>query len=97
MGSAILSNQQAVVGPTGATLTLDQLPPAGTFRWVARRKAEVLAAVRGGLLTRSDALCRYRISDEEFSLWERALDCAGLPGLRVTRVQVYRPIFEAIR
>jgi len=39
MGSAILPNQQAVVGPTGAMLTLDQLPPAGTFRWVARRKA----------------------------------------------------------
>ena len=86
-----------VVGPDGGPLTLSDLPPPGNCRWVARRKAEVLAAVRGGLLTRADALRRYRISDEEFGLWERALECAGVPGLRVTRVQVYRPLFDAHR
>ena len=40
-----------VMGPDGNPLTLDDLPPAGTTRWVIRRKAEVVAAVRGGLLT----------------------------------------------
>jgi hypothetical protein len=78
----------------GDRLTMASLPPPNTQRWVVRRKAEVLAAIRGGLLTRADACNRYRISDEELKLWERAIDCAGVPGLRVTRVQIYRPVFE---
>ena len=40
-----------VMGPDGNPLTLDDLPAPGTTRWVIRRKAEVVAAVRGGLLT----------------------------------------------
>lgn len=83
----------AVPGPYGP-LTLANLPPPDTHRWVVRRKAEVLAAIRGGLLDRAEALRRYRLSEEELKLWERALACAGVPGLRVTRVQVYRPVFE---
>ena len=85
---------RSVVGPLGQPLTLDQLPPSNTSRWVVRRKAEVLAAIRGGLISRADACTRYRLSDEELRLWERAVDAAGMPGLRVTRVQVYRPVFE---
>jgi hypothetical protein len=84
----------SVIGPLGTPLTLAQLPPPDTRRWVVRRKAEVLAGIRGGLLTRTEACSRYRISEEELQLWERAHDCAGVPGLRVTRVQVYRPVFE---
>lgn len=81
-------------GASGTRMTLDQLPPADTARWVVRRKAQVIAAIREGLIGRVDACTRYRISEEELRLWERAIDCAGVPGLRVTRVQVYRPIFE---
>jgi hypothetical protein len=84
-----------VIGPLGNRMTLAQLPPPETQRWVVRRKAEVVAAIHGGLISRADACTRYRISEEELQLWERAIDCAGIPGLRVTRVQVYRPIFEA--
>ena len=40
-----------VIGPTGVPLTIADLPPVDTGRWVIRRKAEVVAAVRGGLLT----------------------------------------------
>lgn len=83
-----------VVGPLGGRLTLAHLPPPDTSRWVPRRKAEVIAAVRGGLLDRAEACRRYALSDEELRLWERAMDCAGVPGLRVTRVQIYRPLFE---
>lgn len=74
----------------------DDLPPADTTRWVVRRKAQVIAAIRGGALTREEACTRYRLSDEELRLWERAIDAAGVPGLRVTRVQVYRPVFERL-
>jgi hypothetical protein len=74
---------------------LDALPPLDTTRWVARRKAAVLTAIGAGQLSRADACARYGISEAELRLWERAVECAGVPGLRVTRVQIYRPVFEA--
>ena len=40
-----------VIGPDGSPLTVADLPPRDTKRWVIRRKAEVVAAVRGGLLS----------------------------------------------
>lgn len=79
-----------VIGPDGSPLTLADLPPASTRRWVIRRKAEVVAAVRGGLLTLEDACARYTLTVEEFLAWQRAIDRHGLAGLRATRVQQYR-------
>ena len=55
-----------------------------------RRKAEVVAAVRGGLLTMEDACRRYKLTDEEFAGWQQAIDRHGLAGLRTTRIQQYR-------
>ncbi len=40
------SKPNGVIGPTRKPLTVDNLPPAGTKRWVISRKAEVVAAVR---------------------------------------------------
>lgn len=80
----------SVPGPLGQPITLEMLPPANTRRWVVRRKAEVIAAIRGGLLTAAEACARYRLSPEELELWQESLDRAGVPGLRVTRIQVYR-------
>ena len=79
-----------VMGPDGNPLTLDDLPPPGTTRWVIRRKAEVVAAVRGGLLTLEDACARYGLSEEEFDTWRKSIEKHGLPGLRTTRIQHYR-------
>jgi hypothetical protein len=58
-----------VIGPDGSPLTIADLPPSGTRRWVIRRKAEVVAAVRGGLLSLEEACQRYTLTTEEF--------CAG--------------------
>ena len=80
----------SVVGPTGEQLTLKDLPPKDTKRWVVRRKAEVVAAVRGGLLSLEDSCRKYTLSVEEFLSWQRAIDEDGLLGLRTTRVQDYR-------
>ncbi len=44
-----------VIGPAGKPLTVDNLPPANTKRWVIRRKAEVVAAVRNGLIGLDEA------------------------------------------
>jgi hypothetical protein len=79
-----------VIGPHGEPLTEKDLPPANTERWVIRRKAQVVAAVRGGLISLDEACRRYRLSVEEFLSWQRAIDAHGLPGLRTTRIQHYR-------
>lgn len=72
-----------------------RLPPADTTRWVPSRKADVVRAIREGIIDRAEACTRYSLSVEELRLWERAIDAAGTAGLRVTRVQVYRDVFEA--
>ncbi|SLN69519.1 CtrA inhibitor SciP [Oceanibacterium hippocampi] len=79
-----------VIGPDGRPLTIADLPPPDTKRWVIRRKAEVVAAVRGGLLSLEDACRRYTLSVEEFLSWQRAIEKHGLAGLRATRLQQYR-------
>ena len=72
----MLENQKIrpaqVIGPLGEPLTLDSLPPATTTRWVVRRKAEVVAAVAGGLLTVDEACKRYTLSLEEYQLAARS-------------------------
>ena len=82
--------EQYVVGPTGTPLTLKDLPPSNTDRWVIRRKAEVVAAVRGGLLSLEEACQRYTLTVEEFLAWQQSIDRHGLAGLRTTRIQQYR-------
>jgi hypothetical protein len=79
-----------VIGPDGSPLTVADLPPPDTKRWVIRRKAEVVAAVRGGLLSLDDACRRYTLTVEEFLSWQRSIERHGLAGLRATRVQQYR-------
>ena len=79
-----------VIGPNGSPLTIADLPSPKTKRWVIRRKAEVVAAVRGGLLSLEEACERYKLTVDEFLSWQRSIDRHGLPGLRATRIQDYR-------
>ena len=94
----MLENQKIlpaqVIGPLGEQLTIESLPPANTNRWVVRRKAEVVAAVAGGLLTVDEACQRYSLSLEEFTSWQRAVERSGMPGLSVTRIKHYRDVYE---
>jgi len=76
----------------GPVLSLDSLPPPETKRWVIRRKAVVVAAVRAGVISLEEACKRYTLSIEEFLAWQRLVDSHGLPGLRVTRLQDYRSL-----
>jgi hypothetical protein len=78
------------IGPDGTALTMADLPDPGTRRWVVRRKAIVVAAVRGGLLSLDEACVRYSITGEEFLAWQHSVDRHGLAGLRTTRIQQYR-------
>jgi hypothetical protein len=94
----MLENQKfrpaTVIGPLGEPLTIENLPSLGNNRWVARRKAEVVAAVEGGLLTLDEVSDRYKLTTEEFASWQRALERSGMRGLQVTRTQYYRDHYE---
>ncbi|MDF2765019.1 MAG: hypothetical protein K0S81_2013 [Rhodospirillales bacterium] len=90
MPSDARGRPSTVIGPSGEPLTIADLPPPETKRWVIRRKAEVVAAVRGGLLTLEEACERYSLSSEEFTSWQRLIDRHGVRGLRTTRLQEYR-------
>jgi Protein of unknown function (DUF1153) len=79
-----------VIGPDGSPLTIADLPPPSTKRWVIRRKAEVVAAVRGGLLSLEEACARYTLTAEEFLFWQYSIEKHGFAGLRTTRLQQYR-------
>lgn len=77
------SRPARIIGPLREVLTRENLPPPDTTRWVASRKAQVVAAVESGLLTIEDAMKRYRLSLEEFYSWQRAMDRGGVAALRM--------------
>ncbi|MFK7881926.1 DUF1153 domain-containing protein [Roseobacter sp.] len=74
----------------GSVMTLADLPPANTRRWVASRKAAVVRGVAYGLMTQSDALKRYQISSDEFQEWVKAVSEHGEDALKATTLQKYR-------
>ena len=63
-----------VVRYDGSLLTPGDLPSPNVKRWVIGRKADVVDAVRGGLISLEDACVRYSLSLEEFSVWQTAVD-----------------------
>jgi hypothetical protein len=82
-----------VVGPDGLPLTIADLPPPGTQeRWVCQRKALVVAAVRGGLLSLGDACNRYNLTFDDFLYWQTAINQHGLAGLRTRYAQTAREL-----
>jgi hypothetical protein len=84
-------SRKSQIEPAGAeaqVLTLEDLPPPETRRWVARRKAQVVAAVQAGLIPLEDALRLYRLTIEEFASWQRALLRYGLTGLKASRLHM---------
>jgi hypothetical protein len=91
MDAELDGNRSVVVlGIDGRRLRLEDLPPPGTRRWVIRRKAEVVAGVRAGLISLEEACARYTLSVEEFLSWQRSIDRHGMRVLRTTRLQDYR-------
>ena len=90
MSESLRPRVKYVIGPDGSPLTVADLPSPTTRRWVIRRKAEVVAAVRGGLLSLEDACSRYTLTVDEFLSWQVSIDQYGLAGLRTTRIQQYR-------
>jgi transposase-like protein len=66
------------------------LPPNKPRQWTTRRKAAVVLAVRQRTISVSEAFERYDLSPGELAEWARDLDRFGVPGLRTTRISIYR-------
>ena len=79
-----------VIGPDGDRLTKSDLPRPATRRWVARRKAAVVAAVNGGMLSEDEAMQTWGLSEEELDSWRSAVSTHGVNALRTTALQRYR-------
>jgi len=69
------------------TPPLTGLPPPTTRRWVARRKAAVVAAVGTGMISVEEACRRYHMTEEEFLTWQRAFATYGVEGLHASLLQ----------
>jgi len=89
-GPADQSGTAAECGRPREIATMIELPPPSTLRWVARRKAAVVAAVSSGIITVEEACRRYHMSEAELLAWQRAFERDGILGLRASRVQRYR-------
>ncbi|KQI72473.1 hypothetical protein AN191_05420 [Loktanella sp. 5RATIMAR09] len=87
-----IEGPRSVTLPDGTIMTRADLPSQKTRRWVASRKAAVVRAVGGGLITRSEALETYALSEDEFSEWETAVDQHGEAALKATALQRYRQL-----
>jgi hypothetical protein len=85
-----MSSNDPILADEDKNRLLSGLPPAETQRWSCRRKAAVVVAIRAGVLSPQEACQRYMLSLEELAAWEATLDQNGIPGLRVTRLQMYR-------
>jgi hypothetical protein len=75
---------KTIIGPDGRSLSIADLPSSNEQRWLPIRKARVVAAVRGGLISVDEVRKRYRLTLEEFENWQTEFDRKGVSGLRVT-------------
>jgi hypothetical protein len=83
-------NDDSVNQPDDTQMTMDDLPPTDTKRWVATRKAAVVRGVNTGLITAEDAIAMYDLSYEELESWQRAISDHGIDALRATAIQKFR-------
>jgi hypothetical protein len=82
-------SQRAAVLPDLLSESFD-LPSPKTRIWTSRRKAAVMLAISDKAISVWDACERYSLSAEELAEWQRNLDRFGVPGLRTTRISIYR-------
>lgn len=73
-------------------MTRADLPDQTTRRWVASRKAAVVRAIAGGLISEEDACAMYDLSPEELESWHAAVELHGETALKATTIQRYRQL-----
>ncbi|MGB0960998.1 MAG: DUF1153 domain-containing protein [Halocynthiibacter sp.] len=76
--------------PNGDVMSVSDLPPRETVRWVASRKAAVVKGIALALISKEDAMERYGLCEEELDAWIHYGGTYGQKGLKSTKVQQYR-------
>ena len=64
-----MGHLHSIAAKPGSRLTLTDLPQRGSMYWTDRQKADVVTAVRSGLITFAQASEWYMLSAEEFITW----------------------------
>ena len=82
---------ETIPGPDGHPLTVWDLPLSRDRRWTPLRKAKVVVAVRGGLISADEVCRRYHLSMDELEIWQHEFERGGTKGLRVTRIKRPKP------
>ena len=82
--------RRLVVGPDGVPINWQDLPATDTRRWVWRKKAMLVAAVDGGLLSLESACERYRLTVDEFVSWKSDCSAHGYEALKIKSIQEHR-------
>ncbi|MBO6605179.1 MULTISPECIES: DUF1153 domain-containing protein [Paracoccaceae] len=85
-----IKGPHAVTLPDGTQMTRADLPSPTTRRWVASRKAAVVRAVEHGLISATEAMDIWSLSEEELISWKEAVANHGEAALRATALQRYR-------
>lgn len=85
-----IDGPRAVTLPDGSIMTRADLPDPKTQRWVASRKAAVVRAVHGGLISGPEAMKTYGLTEEELDAWSDAVLTHGEAALKTTSLQRYR-------
>ena len=78
---------ETIPGPDGRPLTVWDLPLSHDRRWTPLRKARIVVAVQGGLISADEVCRRYDLSMDELEIWQREFERSGTKGLRVTRIK----------
>lgn len=90
MASSTDEFQTSGVDSSNDTIGIETLPPLTGTRWVTSRKAQLIRAIRSGIITIEEASRRYRLTIDELSEWQTSFDKHGKRGLRTTFIQQYR-------
>ncbi len=61
-----------------------------TYRWLASRKAQLLARIDAGEISEADALREYALSRHELAHWRRLFAREGMWGLREKAIPMRR-------
>ncbi|WJY21066.1 DUF1153 domain-containing protein [Fontisubflavum oceani] len=85
-----IKEPHVVTLPDGTQMTRADLPSPTTRRWVASRKAAVVRAVEFGLVSATEAMETWSLSEEELTAWKEAVATHGEAALRATAIQRYR-------
>ena len=72
------SKQQVSKRSEPNVITANDLPAGNDIHWNLKRKAVVVSAVLGGIISIRDACARYELSVEEFLTWKRAAMQMGI-------------------